>query len=85
MNDKGEKVTGVSEIDGQLYLFSKGDDLRVYGEKIRNTYYRFNGKGYIADIYGRLDRNGWHSFKSGDIWFEGKFNNEGVITESYRK
>ncbi|PGW03176.1 cell wall-binding protein [Bacillus cereus] len=83
LNDKAEKVTGVHEINGQLYLFSKGDDLRVYGEKVRNTYYTFEGKSYYAGIDGRLYRNTKTDFWVKNTHYMATFNNEGVITERY--
>ncbi|HDX9590745.1 TPA: cell wall-binding protein [Bacillus pseudomycoides] len=83
LNDKAEKVTGVHEIDGQLYLFSKGDSLRVYGEKVRNTYYKFEGKKYYALYDGRLLRNTETDIWVGDKHYQATFNNEGVITKIY--
>ncbi|USL16638.1 N-acetylmuramoyl-L-alanine amidase family protein [Bacillus thuringiensis] len=85
LNDKSEKVTGVHEINGELYLFSKGDDLRVYGEKVRNTDYRFEGKGYYAGVDGRLYRNTETDIWVGDTRYRATFNNEGVITKIYKR
>ncbi|PFN28011.1 cell wall-binding protein [Bacillus cereus] len=85
LNDKAEKVTGVHEINGQLYLFSKGDSLRVYGEKVRNTYYTFEGKKYYALHDGRLLRNTETDIWVGDTHYQATFNNEGVITKIYKR
>ncbi|EJQ37341.1 hypothetical protein IEE_05273 [Bacillus cereus BAG5X1-1] len=85
LNDKAEKVTGVHEINGQLYLFSKGDSLRVYGEKVRNTYYTFEGKKYYALHDGRLLRNTETDIWIRDTRYQATFNNEGVITEMYKR
>ncbi|MBJ8009342.1 cell wall-binding protein [Bacillus cereus] len=85
LNDKAEKVTGVHEINGQLYLFSKGDSLRVYGEKVRNTIYRFDGKQYYTDYTGVISQNfkGYVYSNNRDYYIE--TNNEGVITKIWQK
>ncbi|KWU64324.1 cell wall-binding protein [Bacillus mycoides] len=85
LNDKAEKVTGVHKIDGKLYLFSQGDNLRAYGEKVRNTLYKFEEKSYYTDHTGVISQN----FK-GDVYSHNndyyiETNNEGVITKLQKK
>ncbi|MGG0233719.1 N-acetylmuramoyl-L-alanine amidase family protein [Bacillus tropicus] len=85
LNDKSEKVTGVHEIDGKLYLFSKGDNLRAYGEKVRNTIYKFDGNQYYTDYDGVISQNfkGYVYSHNHDYYIE--TNNEGVITKIWGK
>ncbi|MEK4867945.1 cell wall-binding protein [Bacillus sp. FSL E2-8895] len=85
LNDKSEKVTGVHKIDGNLYLFSQGDNLRAYGEKVRNTIYKFDGKRYYTDHTGVISQNfkGYVYSHNHDYYIE--TNNEGVITKIWEK
>ncbi|HDX9590834.1 TPA: hypothetical protein ROX98_003894 [Bacillus pseudomycoides] len=85
LNDKSEKVTGIHNIDGKLYLFSKGDNLRAYGEKVRNTIYSWSGNKYYTDHTGVISQNykGYVDSHNREYYIE--TNNEGVITEMWKR
>jgi glucan-binding YG repeat protein len=85
LNDKSEKVTGVHKIDDKLYLFSQGDNLRAYGEKVRNTIYKFDGKRYYTDHTGVISQNFKGYVNSHDSEFYIETNNEGVITKIWER
>ncbi|MDH4423780.1 MULTISPECIES: N-acetylmuramoyl-L-alanine amidase family protein [Bacillus cereus group] len=85
LNDKSEKVTGIHKIDGKLYLFSNGDKLRAYGEKVRNTIYSWDGNKYYTDHDGVISQNfkGYVYSHNRDYYIE--TNNEGVITNIWQR
>lgn len=85
LDDKSEKVTGVHKIDDKLYLFSQGDNRRAYGEKVRNTIYKFDGKRYYTDHTGVISQNFKGYVYSHDSEFHIETNNEGVITNIWER
>ncbi|XLP22007.1 N-acetylmuramoyl-L-alanine amidase family protein [Bacillus toyonensis] len=85
LNDKSEKVTGVHNIDGKLYLFSNGDKLRAYGEKVRNTIYSWDGNRYYTNHDGVISQNFKGTVYSHNRDYYIETNNEGVITTIWQR
>lgn len=76
--DKGEKVTGVHEIDGDLYFFNY--TTFAYGEMLRDEYVKYNGKGYYSGNDGKLYRNRDTVLSINDNHYSVHIDNDGVVT-----
>ncbi|WIG34044.1 N-acetylmuramoyl-L-alanine amidase family protein [Bacillus toyonensis] len=80
LNDKGEKVTGVHEIDGNLYFFSRGHRGYEYGQRVSDGIYKFDGIRYYVQGNGVIPRNYKGYGYNNDQRYYIETNNDGVAT-----